>query len=101
MDLYRYDVVVATALVRRAVDHLLSEECRNRIPFKLVRELEQWRDSKDGVERGDCVEVEVATEGEANQFKLISFDLLRQIQKQVIEYPMSKSTSQLFNNVTD
>ena len=99
MDLYRYDVVVATALVGRAVDHLLSEECRNLIPFKLVRELEQWRDSKDGVERGDCVEVEA--EDEASEFKLVSFELLRRIQKQLVEHPMSKPTSQLLNNMTD
>ena len=93
MDLYRYDVVVATELVRGAVDHLLSDQCRDCIPFQLVRELEQWRDSKDGVERADCVEVEVATEGEGSEFKLVSFDVLRQIQKQLVEYPMSKSTS--------
>ena len=96
MDLYRYDVVVATALVERAVDHLLGEECRDRIPVKLVRELEQWRESKEGVERGECVEVEVATDDEASEFKLVSFDLLRQIQKELVEHPMSKTTAQLF-----
>lgn len=96
MDLYRYDVVVATALVGTAVDHLLSEEHRDRVPFKLVRKLEQWRESKEGVECGDCVEVELANDDEANELKLVSFDLLREIQNELIEHPMSKTTMQCF-----
>ena len=81
VDLYCYDSVTVNSLLEDSVNHLLSSDIRGSISVKLVRELEEWKDSEKGREIEKCVECE---DGK----KLMSFDLVQHIQKQLKETPL-------------
>lgn len=79
-NLYSYDIVSATEVIQTAVDHLLSKE--KTVPSSLRRELEQWRLSEKGVECEEGVEVD------ASGNKMIAFETVLRIQKQLAVTPL-------------
>ena len=77
MDLYNYNLVQATTRIYEVVDHLLSAQNKHYLPKSLQRELEAWR-TGDGED--------VTCDG----VKVISFTLIKQIQQQLKEIPLSE-----------
>lgn len=78
MDLYNYNLVQATTRIYEVVDHLLSDQNKQSLPKSLQRELEEWR-TDDGED--------VTCDG----VKVISFALIKQIQQQLKEIPLSET----------
>lgn len=78
MDLYNYNLVRATTRIYEVVDHLLSDQNKQSLPKSLQRELEEWR-TDDGED--------VTCDG----VKVISFALIKQIQQQLKEIPLSET----------
>ena len=66
-----YDIIEETESIRKAIDHLLSGEESQDLCLTFRQKLNQWRQNETGIE------------GVAHDKKLLSFDMLLEVHKQL------------------